>query len=307
MQIILIRGPVDQIQKINLGVFTAIQFVVVLLLLLGVFYLWIHRPDNKQITNPSPIDLYLEYGNKDDYILFIKKIQEKLAENEKKLNELEQVNKKLLKLNVPEFALEGNPELKNRINEKTLLRDGKGGPFIKVTEPPNTDLVEVLKAYLNQVNQSNHDLGNEFQKRRSEMSWIASQPIAYPIKDSAHLSSGFGLRLDPFSNFQSMHTGIDFAAPVGTLIHSAAAGKVRQAGWNGSYGMSIEIDHGNGLVTRYAHTSQLLVTLGMVVQQNQPIARVGTTGRSTGPHLHYEVLKDNNFLNPAVMLSGLSK
>jgi murein DD-endopeptidase MepM/ murein hydrolase activator NlpD len=102
-------------------------------------------------------------------------------------------------------------------------------------------------------------------------------------------ASGFGWRIDPFTGQKAMHEGVDFPANVGTKVVSAAAGIVISAEFHPDYGNVIEIDHGNDLTTRYAHTSRMLVKAGNVVKRGQVIAEAGSSGRSTGPHLHFEV------------------
>ena len=126
-------------------------------------------------------------------------------------------------------------------------------------------------------------------------------PTLYPILDGWY-SSNFGYRIDPFSGQQSMHEGIDFPAEHGTPIVAAASGKVLAAEWHPAYGKMIEIDHGNGLVSRYAHASTLVVKEGDLVVRGQRIATVGSTGRSTGPHLHFEVRLNGVPQNPARFL-----
>ena len=123
-------------------------------------------------------------------------------------------------------------------------------------------------------------------------------PTHEPINDG-WFSSNFGYRVDPFTGMRTFHEGIDFPALRGTTITAAASGKVVFAGLHPEYGKMIDIDHGNGLVTRYAHASQLLVSMGDLVLRGQVIAKVGTTGRSTGPHLHYEVRLNGTPQNPA--------
>ncbi|MEO6929127.1 MAG: M23 family metallopeptidase [Casimicrobiaceae bacterium] len=123
-------------------------------------------------------------------------------------------------------------------------------------------------------------------------------PTLEPIPD-AWFSSNFGYRIDPFTGLRTFHEGIDFPALRGTTIDAAASGKVIFAGVNPDYGKMIDIDHGNGLVTRYAHASELLVKEGDLVLRGQAIAKVGSTGRSTGPHLHYEVRLNGTPQNPA--------
>jgi len=128
-------------------------------------------------------------------------------------------------------------------------------------------------------------------------------PTLLPIEDG-WFSSNFGWRIDPFTGQQAFHEGIDFPADVGTPIEAAASGKVIFAEVHPAYGKMIEIDHGNGLISRYAHCSALLVNEGDFVMRGQLIARVGTTGRSTGPHLHFEVRLNGVPQNPARFLQA---
>ncbi|CAD5107987.1 M23 family metallopeptidase [Zestomonas carbonaria] len=127
-------------------------------------------------------------------------------------------------------------------------------------------------------------------------------PSRRPV-EQARLGSSFGNRLDPFNRRLAFHSGVDFALPSGSAVLAAAGGKVRAAGWQGGYGKRVEIDHGNGLVTRYAHLSRFEVRAGEVVTPGQRIGAVGSTGRSTGPHLHFEVLKDGRFVDPQRFLA----
>jgi murein DD-endopeptidase MepM/ murein hydrolase activator NlpD len=118
------------------------------------------------------------------------------------------------------------------------------------------------------------------------------------------VGSGFGFRIDPFTGRGALHMGLDFPADVGTPIKAAAGGMVVNTEVHPAYGHMVEIDHGNGLVTRYAHTSKVLVKQGDLVRRGQVVAQVGNTGRSTGPHLHFEVLVDGVPQNPARFLAG---
>lgn len=128
-------------------------------------------------------------------------------------------------------------------------------------------------------------------------------PSRAPIPGVA-ISSGFGRRIDPFTRRLAQHAGIDYLAWYGTNILASAGGKVRRAGSYGSYGKTVEIDHGDGLVTRYGHASRVLVRVGDVVLPGQPIATVGSTGRSTGPHLHFEILRDGTQVHPRLYLAS---
>ena len=124
-----------------------------------------------------------------------------------------------------------------------------------------------------------------------------------PPVENINYTSNFGYRIDPFSGHQTFHEGVDFAAETGTAINAAASGKVIYADYHPAYGKSVEIDHGNGLVTRYAHGSELLVKEGDLVVRGQRISRVGSTGRSTGPHLHFEVRLNGVAQNPGRFLA----
>ena len=131
-------------------------------------------------------------------------------------------------------------------------------------------------------------------------------PTILPVTGGTFNASSFGMRIDPFNGQQAMHEGIDFLAEIGTPIVAAAGGVVEFAGFHPQYGQMLEIDHGNDLVTRYAHCSHLFVKQGDVVQRGRKIAEVGTTGRSTGPHLHFEVRFRGSAQNPAKFLFASS-
>lgn len=122
-------------------------------------------------------------------------------------------------------------------------------------------------------------------------------PGGRPV-ESGYISSLYGQRADPFDGRNAFHQGIDFAGTAGTRVLAVADGIVSHAGLDGGYGRLIEITHGNGYVTRYAHNAKLLVQQGQTVKRGDPIALMGSTGRSTGPHLHFEVLRDGRPVNP---------
>ncbi len=138
--------------------------------------------------------------------------------------------------------------------------------------------------------------------QKIQANWVhGSDPV-----NTAILMSGFGIRSDPFTGLKAFHRGLDFAAPIGTPIFASASGKVVVAERHPEYGNMIDIDHGRGVMSRYAHTSKMLVKVGAVVKRGDQIAEVGTTGRSTGPHLHFEVTVNGVVQNPASFLSRAS-
>jgi murein DD-endopeptidase MepM/ murein hydrolase activator NlpD len=128
-------------------------------------------------------------------------------------------------------------------------------------------------------------------------------PTIQPV-NVAYNASGFGWRIDPFSGRNAFHDGIDFASPTGTPIVAAAGGVVIAAEYHHDYGNMLEIDHGNDIVTRYAHASKLLAKVGDIVKRGQHVANIGSTGRSTGAHLHFEVLVKGVQQNPHKFLSA---
>ena len=158
--------------------------------------------------------------------------------------------------------------------------DGRGGPFDGNADPTFKQLFTSWKKLDN----------------------IASSAIAIPSDKpvrTAAFTSGYGVRNDPFRGGHAMHAGIDLAGPYGTPIYATADGKVERAGWNsGGYGNLIELDHGRGIETRYGHLSKVLISAGQQVKRGQLIAYMGSTGRSTGSHLHYEVRIDGKPVNP---------
>jgi len=127
---------------------------------------------------------------------------------------------------------------------------------------------------------------------------LVSIPVRKPVAGDIDLSSTFGVRVDPFLHIAAMHTGLDFRGEAGEQIHATAAGTVTNAGWSGGYGKMVEIDHGNGLSTRYGHLSRIDVDVGDKIRIGQVVGRMGSTGRSTGPHLHYETRIDGEAVDP---------
>jgi murein DD-endopeptidase MepM/ murein hydrolase activator NlpD len=129
-------------------------------------------------------------------------------------------------------------------------------------------------------------------------------PVHRPIANATRTSSTFGNRKDPFTGRLAFHSGIDYAAPHGSKVLSAGAGTVTFVGQISGYGNVVEVTHINGLVTRYGHLSSFLAKEGQKVTTGTPIARVGSTGRSTGPHLHFEVRRSDNAVDPARYLKA---
>lgn len=169
-----------------------------------------------------------------------------------------------------------------------VVAAGRGGPLIRATPLSANELQQTLDALSREVEARSDTLALLDSRLFDERVRKRMLPTTLPL-DTQWNASGFGWRLDPFTGERAMHSGVDFSADVGTKVVSAAAGIVVSAEFHSDYGNIIEIDHGNDLTTRYAHVSRLLVQAGSVVKRGQVIAESGNSGRSTGPHLHFEV------------------
>ena len=172
-----------------------------------------------------------------------------------------------------------------------------GGPFIPYRPPVNAGPFDKQIFRVN-VDRAQID-------RLSAV--VGALPLRKPVDGEIDMSSGFGVRLDPFAGRPAMHTGIDFRGENGEEIRVTAAGTVVSAGWSGGYGRMIEVDHGNGFATRYGHLSEIDVRVGQTLKAGQVVGRMGSTGRSTGPHLHYETRIDGEAVDPQRFLHAGAK
>lgn len=171
---------------------------------------------------------------------------------------------------------------------------GTGGPFVPIKLPAEGNGFERAVARVDIARRQAEHLSRK-------LVWV---PVRKPVTGEIELSSPFGVRVDPFLHIAAMHTGLDFRGDAGEPIHATAAGTVTNAGWSGGYGKMVEIDHGNGLSTRYGHLSQIDVKIGDAIRVGQVVGRMGSTGRSTGPHLHYETRVDGEAVDPQKFLNA---
>lgn len=179
--------------------------------------------------------------------------------------------------------------------------DGRGGPLLRPGSLDAQTLQRALDELARQVETRSETLATLESRLLDERIRNNMLPTSPPVIDGVR-SSGFGWRADPFTGQPEMHEGIDFSAAPGTPIYAAAAGIVKSVERHPQYGNVVDIDHGDELLTRYAHASLILVKEGEFVKRGQHIAAVGNTGRSTGPHLHFEVLLKGVPQNPARFL-----
>ncbi|MET3897029.1 murein DD-endopeptidase MepM/ murein hydrolase activator NlpD [Devosia sp. UYZn731] len=172
--------------------------------------------------------------------------------------------------------------------------EGVGGPLLPPQAgEPDSPMVEDANAVMSAL-----------VRYKAARDSIASAPVHMPLTGQYRQSSSFGNRTDPFSGGRAFHAGLDFAAPSGSIVSAAADGTVTFVGTMSGYGNAVEVTHANGLVTRYGHLSGFLSEVGQVVHTGTPIAKVGSTGRSTGPHLHFEVRRNDAAIDPANFLKA---
>ena len=176
--------------------------------------------------------------------------------------------------------------------ETAAPQSAVGGPFVPAKRPNNAGPFErqlhrinLTRAQIDRLNRT-----------------LAVVPYRKPVIGQVEFTSGFGIRSDPFLGRPAMHTGLDFRGSTGDPVRATAYGKVIAAGWQGGYGKMVEIDHGNTLTTRYGHLSEINVKVGDTIRIGQVIGAVGSTGRSTGPHLHYETRIDGDAVDPQKFL-----
>jgi murein DD-endopeptidase MepM/ murein hydrolase activator NlpD len=307
MQILITHGTlahtrVMHFNRWQLGGMLA-ALVVVLLLFSGVVYHFIFLKAAREgwpvVSQVVRLVVRDEFAQRDRFL------RENLDAMAQKVG---QMQAKLLTLDAMGDRVSGLAGVKNDEVRKLLKPAGaaasgaQGGPFIParaVTLEQLQGIVETLDIATDQRT----DLFTLFESRLLESRLNALMiPNSAPIRGP--IGSGFGFRADPFSGRTALHTGLDFPADVGTPVLAAAGGVVLLTEFHSAYGNVVELDHGNGLITRYAHNSKILVNAGDIVKRGQLISEVGNSGRSTGPHLHFEVLVDSVPQDPSKFLAG---
>ena len=221
----------------------------------------------------------------------------RVGEMQAKLLRLDTVGERLSKLaglDPKEFMFEQTP--------------ARGGPSPQSEAKPLsfTELTDQLDTLAGDLDDRADKLGALESRLFLDYAKQQFVPTSLPVETN-WFSSNFGWRIDPFTGFSTFHEGIDFMSPTGRPIRAAGAGVVVYSGNHPQYGKMVEVDHGNGVVTRYAHASSLEVKVGDVVVIGQKIAEVGSTGRSTGPHLHFEVRVRGAAVNPNKYLQKNSR
>jgi murein DD-endopeptidase MepM/ murein hydrolase activator NlpD len=298
MQIIVLHNGVRKTKSVTLT-YRHMLFAMVLFItsvIMGsslLYYLTFRQAANlklsfvREIVTSAAQD---DAGKKDKYV------RENLAAMAMKLGEMQA---QLMRLDALGERVQGLSGVKpQEFNFKQA--PGRGG-----AEPSG---VKASPLEMSEFQKSLDAVAKDVEHRSDYMNVVESELMSNKIKSRllptiqpvnvGYNASGFGWRLDPFSGRSAFHEGIDFAAPTGTPIVAAAGGVVITSQSHPQYGNMIEIDHGNDIVSRYAHASRLLMKVGAIVKRGQHIADIGSTGRSTGPHLHFEVLVRGAQQNP---------
>jgi murein DD-endopeptidase MepM/ murein hydrolase activator NlpD len=177
--------------------------------------------------------------------------------------------------------------LERVLGERAEILEGVGGPLVTVDNEPGSETGEKLAV-----------VEQRLLKLQGLQNLMQHLPFALPLNEF-RVTSSFGRRRDPFTGQLAMHPGLDFASRNKNPVHATAPGKVAFVGWKGGYGKVVEVDHGFGIRTRFAHLSRIYVKRGQKLEFREKVGLVGSTGRSTAPHLHYEVMVDGQSLDPA--------
>ena len=191
---------------------------------------------------------------------------------------------------------------------RSTPEDGKGGPMLPTMRSlslAGQPLDATFDAVVHEFGQFHKTVGSLPDNWSRELNRLRTFPTGMPLAGGFRLSSGFGMRTDPFTGMLGRHDGLDFTSAIGAPILATADGVVSRSGWEDTYGNIVEITHAEGFMTRYAHISTRHVTEGQRVKRGDRIAEVGSTGRSTGPHLHYEVFHQGHVINPLQVLPHL--
>lgn len=305
MQIIFITSPLGEIKQVNLSPTFFIPITISCLFILVFMVLGIK---NSNLSSIDIGDFYVLPGkvggggsqaneSTEQSRMNFDQINEELEKYAKKITQLESANTRLLLLATP-------PELQDRMRKYK----GMGGPYLPIK--PKAQSFDGDRNSFNSIKQElrqkNDDLDQSIHRLIQDIEYLERAPIGFPLSKRQAISSNYGIRVDPIKKQYGKHQGIDFSAPKGAIIVSAGAGVVEYAGWDKDYGNTVAINHGNGYVSRYAHASEIMVTPGQKVDRQMAIAKVGNTGRSTGHHLHFEILQQRVPINPNRLLNSAS-
>ena len=302
MQLIWISGSTAQVRKINITARTLIKAAAVMSFILILLGIGIHSLGFRVAIQYSP-ELAREIGGvitvqekdaiESSYRTRLHELQNQLTQLTERIVEMKALKDRFADLATPAPVKRLSPEAGN-----------KGGAYqpIAFKLTPQKSLVDELDHVLGNTSSLQQGIQSLENSWREQYQWLSQLPTGSPIQNQLGLSSNYGTRLDPFTNLLAQHPGIDFSAPSGTPIIASGNGTVTSLGYDAAYGNYLLISHSDGFVSKYAHARKIHVKQGQVVKRGQIIAEVGSTGRSTGPHLHYEITHNGKHVNPMQFL-----
>jgi murein DD-endopeptidase MepM/ murein hydrolase activator NlpD len=226
----------------------------------------------------------------------LERLQAQLSKSIEKISELKTLKDRFADLATP-------APVKSKLAENTS--GARGGPFKPFTF--KIDPNKSIDKNFNETVLSSKELNLILTKFKTDWSsqydWLNQLPIGVPVASQfGSMSSNYGMRIDPFTKNLAHHSGLDFQASPGTGIVASGYGTISKVATDSIYGKYVEISHADGFISKYAHAQKVFVKPGEQVSKGQLIAEVGSTGRSTGPHLHYEIIRNGSHLNPAQVL-----
>ncbi len=313
MNIILVSNNMAKAKTLSvLQVSITLAALVFLPILIAVMLIVPQQPDAQQGSKSLiPNHLRFSFNNPqkhlDAYALQLGELQARMMRLDAQSERLAKfAGEKSL---VPDNATDANksktlaiPELGSPVSSLAGAVN-RGGPLVRSAPLSETDLQVKIAELIEKIEFSTERLSNIEAKLLQQSVLKDTLPNISPVA-AAFNSSSFGWRIDPFNGHKAFHEGLDFTAGIGTPIYAAAGGIVSTAEQTPDYGKLVKIDHGSGLETRYAHASKIFVRAGERVEKGHKIAEVGSTGRSTGPHLHYEIRLAGNPLDPRKYLNA---
>ena len=304
MQLMWLSGPTGNVKTISITTRTVLTASVVVGLFLVASGFLLHFVGFKIAVEYNP-DLARSIGGvtteaeqkrmESIYRDHLAQLRESMQNTINEVRQLETMKNRFMEMATP-----------NAVREKLNRRDdNKGGPLIApkpfsslFRQPLGIEFDQTLQDFV-QTQTAVAEMHGHWEK---QLNWLHALPTGLPVKGDFRLSSGFGIRNDPFTGGLAMHEGLDFTAGTGTQVVATAKGTVSRSGWDFGYGNVIEVQHAEGFATRYAHLSKRIAQVGEVVERGTVLGEVGSTGRSTGPHLHYEVFFRDRVINPAQVL-----
>lgn len=312
MQLIWVSGPTDRVVMLSITrrkvVVAAVSMAAAFLLLGGLFQMIglrvavEHVPELAQKIG-GVASLQEQQRVEAVYQAQLTQLQQQLGQTVERLQQMESSRQAF-------FDRMGLGVLAQPAAHSGDKRQARGGPFKSLSFWPASGEASLphrlteASAWLEDVRRS-VDQSHVVWARQQDR--LETLPLALPIESEFLLSSTFGVRSDPMTHLPSMHEGLDFVAPVGTPIVATAAGRVVQARHNGAYGNMVELEHADGFVTRYAHLQAMLVQSGQMLKAGERLGLLGNTGRSTGPHLHYEVIFRHQPMHPVKAIQRWSR